>query len=165
MKTSRKLAFTLIEMLMVVAIIAIIVGIAVPALNTAKNDAMNAKMGAIQARIQTAKARFLLNQKDLPESEQERWEAIKAYITVTKDHQQVEVNHIQDLAGFPIQVLIGGAEEKAKVQVLEGNRPIQEDSRPSITNTPQKKTEAPVVAPMETIPSEPAEDGSLPQWK
>ena len=52
--------FTLIEMLIVVAIIGILVSIAVPALNTAKADAQLAKAKAIGASVATAKVRYAL---------------------------------------------------------------------------------------------------------
>jgi prepilin-type N-terminal cleavage/methylation domain-containing protein len=52
--------FTLIEMLIVVAIISILVAIAVPALNTAKQEAQEAKRDAISASVATAKVRYAL---------------------------------------------------------------------------------------------------------
>ena len=54
-------AFTLIEMLIVVAIIGIIVGIGVPALKDAKTKAINAKASAVQSSVATAKVRYVLD--------------------------------------------------------------------------------------------------------
>ena len=54
-------AFTLIEMLIVVAIIGIIVGIGVPALKDAKTKAINAKASAVQSSVATAKVRYILD--------------------------------------------------------------------------------------------------------
>ena len=54
--------FTLIEMLIVVAIIGILVAIAVPALSDAKSDAQKSKKAAISSAVATAKTRaFLAN--------------------------------------------------------------------------------------------------------
>jgi len=52
--------FTLIEMLIVVAIIGILVAIAVPALNTAKADAQQSKRQAVESAVGLAKARYVL---------------------------------------------------------------------------------------------------------
>lgn len=52
--------FTLIEMLITVAIIGVVVGIAVPALNTAKRDAQTRKIEATEAAVATAVKRRML---------------------------------------------------------------------------------------------------------
>jgi prepilin-type N-terminal cleavage/methylation domain-containing protein len=59
-KMNKTGGFTLIEMLITVAIIGIVVGIAVPALNTAKADAQKRKIEATEAAIATAAKRRML---------------------------------------------------------------------------------------------------------
>jgi prepilin-type N-terminal cleavage/methylation domain-containing protein len=54
-------AFTLIEMLIVVAIIGILVGVGVPALRNARADAQLQKRNSIIANVATAKARYELD--------------------------------------------------------------------------------------------------------
>lgn len=54
-------AFTLIEMLIVVAIIGILVGVGVPALRNARADAQEQKRNSVLANVTTAKARFELD--------------------------------------------------------------------------------------------------------
>ena len=53
--------FTLIEMLIVVAIIGILVAIAIPALGTAKSDSQTAKQNAVLTAVETAKARYVVD--------------------------------------------------------------------------------------------------------
>ena len=60
--TKSKGAFTLIEMLIVVAIIGILVGLGVPALRKAKLDAALAKANSAIAQIETAKNRYIIEQ-------------------------------------------------------------------------------------------------------
>lgn len=52
--------FTLIEMLIVVAIVGILVAIAVPSLHSAKVNAQQAKRAAAVSNVNTAKTRFML---------------------------------------------------------------------------------------------------------
>lgn len=54
-------AFTLIEMLIVVAIIGILVGVGVPALRDARQDAQLRKQETVLANVATAKARYELD--------------------------------------------------------------------------------------------------------
>lgn len=54
-------AFTLIEMLIVVAIIGILVGVGVPALRDARADAQARKQETVLANVATAKARYELD--------------------------------------------------------------------------------------------------------
>ena len=53
--------FTLVEMLIVVAITGILVGIALPTLNNSKAKAQEATRNAIQSAVETAKNRYILS--------------------------------------------------------------------------------------------------------
>lgn len=85
-KLSSTQGFTLIEVLIVVAIIAIIVGIGVPALRDAKERAVSAKRDAMLSNVATAKTRFILDnsqaQFDALATDDARWTAIQNYILV-----------------------------------------------------------------------------------
>lgn len=75
-------AFTLIEILIVVAIIGIILGIAVPALNTAREDALSTKQNALAAQLATAKTRFYLANPSVAETVAPSFAQIAPYLSV-----------------------------------------------------------------------------------
>lgn len=93
-------AFTLIEMLIVVAIIGILVGVGVPALRNARADAQEQKRNSVLANVTTAKARYELdnNVSTITEyndetDENNRFDRIKQYLVVNG----VQPNSIGDL--------------------------------------------------------------------
>lgn len=82
-------AFTLIEMLIVVAIIGILVGVGVPALRNARADAQLQKRNSVLANISTAKARYELdndtqavNAFNALDDQAAEFAAIKKYLVV-----------------------------------------------------------------------------------
>jgi prepilin-type N-terminal cleavage/methylation domain-containing protein len=82
-------AFTLIEMLIVVAIIGILVGVGVPALRNARADAQEQKRNSVLANVTTAKARFELDNNvgaitdyNALTDEDDRFDEIKQYLVV-----------------------------------------------------------------------------------
>jgi prepilin-type N-terminal cleavage/methylation domain-containing protein len=75
-------AFTLIEILIVVAIIGIILGIAVPALSTAREDALTTKERALEAQVATAKSRYYLANPAVAETTAPTFANIAPYLMV-----------------------------------------------------------------------------------
>jgi len=107
-KLNSSKGFTLIEVLIVVAIIAIIVGIGVPALRNARENAVNAKRGALLSNVATAKTRVLLDGGSLSGSND--FAAIAPYILV----RGVPPTHIENLTeGLPSGNLVIGDKDTA----------------------------------------------------
>ena len=78
-------AFTLIELLIVVAIIGILVGIGVPALRNSRQNAINAKVATITAQVATAKTRYILDNGSVAfdaATDATRFNSIAPYILV-----------------------------------------------------------------------------------
>lgn len=79
---SAKGAFTLIEMLIVVAIIGILVGLGVPALRDAKAQARQAKIDSAVCQVATAKDRYALDNAAVVAGSTVTFANIAPYITV-----------------------------------------------------------------------------------
>jgi prepilin-type N-terminal cleavage/methylation domain-containing protein len=82
LKLSKTGRFTLVEMLIVVAILSIVVAIAVPALNTAKRDAQQQRRDTIRASLTTAVVRTMLEENFTNYGKHIVFDDIKKYVMV-----------------------------------------------------------------------------------
>ena len=82
LKFSKTGGFTLVEMLIVVAILSIVVAIAVPALNTAKRDAQQQRRETIRASLITAVTRTMLEENFNRYGQRFTFDDIKKYVMV-----------------------------------------------------------------------------------
>ena len=80
----KKKSFTLVEIMIVVAIIAILAAIAVPALNANRQSAMKQTMAANIKAIDGAIANYLANNPDKTRSDITSFGAIKVYLDPSK---------------------------------------------------------------------------------
>ena len=105
-------AFTLIEMLIVVAIIGIVVGIGVPALKDAKQRAVVAKQNAATANVATAKTRYILDHSkstyDGLADEAARFAALAPYLLVNGVAPGAPEDLLKSAEGGP--VIIGDSD-------------------------------------------------------
>lgn len=98
-------AFTLIEVLVVVAIIGIILSYAVPAVNSAREDALNTRVDAAVVQIASAKTRFYLANQSANEQNAPTNTEIAPYLT-TKGQTATTV---EDIVPSGWNVTIGNA--------------------------------------------------------
>jgi prepilin-type N-terminal cleavage/methylation domain-containing protein len=95
-------AFTLIEILIVVAIIGIILGIAVPALSTAREDALTTKERALEAQVATAKSRYYLANPGVSETNAPAFADIAPYLMVNGVANPAEAAFLGSFASVTI---------------------------------------------------------------
>jgi prepilin-type N-terminal cleavage/methylation domain-containing protein len=101
LKFSKTGGFTLVEMLIVVAILSIVVAIAVPALNTAKRDAQQQRRETIRASLSTAVTRTMLEENFNRYGQRFTFDDIKKYVMVN-GRQPANLTELAQSAGGTI---------------------------------------------------------------
>jgi hypothetical protein len=81
----KEQGFTLVEILIVVAITSILVGVAVPTLNNAKAKAQEVKRNTIQTSVETAKNRYVLSKDNISDyaNKQTTFQHIQPYLLIS----------------------------------------------------------------------------------
>ena len=108
LKLSKTGGFTLVEMLIVVAILSIVVAIAVPALNTAKRDAQQQRRDTIRAALSTAVTRTMLEENFNKYGQRFSFDDIKKYVMVN-GRQPANLTELTQGAGGEIRTDGGNA--------------------------------------------------------